>query len=135
MLKEVLYWIVYRLADIHGWILQLNNNFEYSLSDKSLHFLVVGVVGMILFFMVHPVVRFLTRHGWEMAISWFYTLTLIVVLTFGIEIGQKITATGNMEFADIVFGIGGYLMMFLVYGLLCLLLRGIKRFICHLKKE
>ena len=115
MLKEFLYWIVYRLADIHTWILQLNNSFERSLSDKELHFLVIGMVGMMLFLLVHPIVRFLARRGWEMVISWVYTLTLIIVLTFGIEIGQKVTSTGRMEFADIVFGVVGFLAVFLVY--------------------
>lgn len=127
MLKEILYWIVYRLADIHTWILQLNNSYEYNLSDKALHFLVVGVVGMGLYFLIHPLVRFLARRGWEAAISWLYTLTLIVVLTFGIEIGQKVTGTGSMEFADIVFGIGGFLAMFLIYGVVRLIFAGIRK--------
>ncbi len=38
--------------------------------------------------------------------------TLIVVITFAIEIGQKITNTGNMEFADILFGITGFVIMY-----------------------
>ena len=39
--------------------------------------------------------------------------TLIIVITFAIEIGQKVTNTGNMEFADIVFGVVGFIVMFL----------------------
>lgn len=119
MLKDLLYWIIYRLADIHEWILQWNNSFELRFSDKQLHFLVIGVVGMTLFLVIHPIIRWLAKRGWEMVISWFYTMTLIVVLTFGIEIGQKVTATGSMEFADIVFGIGGFLMMFAAFLALC----------------
>ena len=120
-MKEFLYWIVYRLADIHSWIMQLNNRFEPVFSDKELHFLVVGAVGMVIFLLVHPVVKFLTKRGWELAISWTYTMTLILVLTFGIEIGQKVTSTGQMDFADIVFGVGGFLVGFAVYYLLVLL--------------
>ena len=119
-MKDFLYWIVYRLADIHTWIMQLNNSLEPGFSDKELHFLVVGVVGMALFLVVHPIVKFLTRRGWEMAVSWLYTMTLILVLTFGIEIGQKITSTGTMDFADIVFGVGGFLAGFAIYFLLAL---------------
>ena len=117
-MKDFLYWIVYRLADVHTWIMQLNNRFEPVLSDKELHFLVVGAVGMGIFLIVHPIVRFLTKRGWELAISWAYTMTLIIVLTFGIEIGQKVTSTGQMDFADIVFGIGGFLAGFAIYYLL-----------------
>lgn len=135
MLKEYLYWIVYRLSDIHNWILQINNGYEYNLSDKMLHFLVVGVVGMVLFWIVHPVVHFLARRGLQVVISWFYALTLVVVLTFGIEIGQKITGTGHMEFADIVFGVGGYLAMFAVYMLFCLLILGIRKLFRHWRKK
>ena len=36
-----------------------------------------------------------------MVIAWIYVFTLIIVITFAIEIGQKVTNTGNMEFADI----------------------------------
>ena len=36
--------------------------------------------------------------------------TLIIVITFAIEIGQKVTNTGNMEFADIVFGVVGFIV-------------------------
>ena len=50
-----------------------------------------------------------------MVISWIYVTTLIVVITFAIEIGQKITNTGNMEFADIMFGLIGFLAIFFVF--------------------
>lgn len=126
-MKDFLYWLVYRLADIHTWILQLNNNLEPNFSDKELHFLVIGAVGMCLFLLVHPIVKFLTRRGWEMAVSWLYTLTLIVVLTFGIEIGQKVTATGTMDFADIVFGIGGFLAGFAIYLVLALIWKIVRK--------
>ena len=36
-MKDFLYWIVYRLADIHTWIMQLNDGFEQSFTDKELH--------------------------------------------------------------------------------------------------
>ena len=48
-MKDYLNWIVYRLADIHSWIMQLNNNLEPAFSDKELHFLVIGAVGMVIF--------------------------------------------------------------------------------------
>ena len=50
-----------------------------------------------------------------MVIAWIYVLTLIIVITFAIEIGQKVTGTGNMEFADIVMGVFGFIVMFLVF--------------------
>ena len=55
-------------------------------------------------------------------------LTLIIVITFAIEIGQKVTGTGNMEFADIVMGVFGFIVMFLVFSVL----RGIYKLIRNL---
>ena len=63
----------------------VNNNLEPGFSDKELHFLVIGLVGMVLFLLIHPMVKFLTRRGWELAVFWLYTMTLIIVLTFGID--------------------------------------------------
>ena len=63
-----------------------------------------------------------------MVIAWIYAFTLIVVITFAIEIGQKITNTGQMEFADIMFGIVGFLAMFLVFAVI----RGIWHLIMRL---
>ena len=48
--------------------------------------------------------------------------------TFAIEIGQKVTGTGNMEFADIVMGVFGFIVMFLVFSVV----RGIYKLIRNL---
>ena len=63
-----------------------------------------------------------------MVIAWIYVLTLIIVITFAIEIGQKVTGTGNMEFADIVMVVFGFIVMFLVFSVL----RGIYKLIRNL---
>ena len=66
-----------------------------------------------------------------MVVSWIYVFTLIIVITFAIEIGQRVTDTGVMEFADIVFGVLGFISMFLVFsvirGFYHLILRLIRR--------
>ena len=53
-----------------------------------------------------------------MIITWIYVFTLILVITFAVEIGQRLTKTGEMEFADIVFGVGGFIVMFAVFALI-----------------
>ncbi len=118
MLKEILYHIVGIIADSHERILTLNDAYEYNFSDSQLHFLVIGIIGMLLLFVVHPVFSALARHGHVLTISWLYVFTVILVLTFAIEIGQVVTNTGRMEFSDIVFGMGGFLLMFLIYAIL-----------------
>ena len=117
-MKTVLYWCVELIARVHDRILALNNNFPTILSDKQLHFLTIGLLGMALFFFFHWIFKLLIRHGHEIVISWFYVFTVILVITFAIEIGQQATHTGAMEFADIVFGVFGFLFMFAVFALL-----------------
>lgn len=117
-MKEFLYKIVGWIADIHTYLLGLNDAYEYSFSDKQLHFLVIGVLGMAMIFIVHPIFKWLVKHNHVMVISWLYVFTGILVITFAIEIGQKVTGTGAMEFADIVFGVVGFLAMFLIFALI-----------------
>ena len=47
-MKELLYGIVELLAKIHSYLLRLNDAYEYNFSDKELHFLVIGILGMML---------------------------------------------------------------------------------------
>ena len=115
------------MAEIHDRILTLNDGFPTVLTDKQLHFLVIGVLGMLLFFVVHPLFQVLIRRGHGIVVSWFYVFTLILVITFGIEIGQKVTNTGSMEFADMVFGVMGFLAMFAVFAVIRALVLGIVR--------
>ena len=83
-----------------------------------MHFLVIGILGMLLIFLIHPLFRHLSKTNHVMIISWIYVFTLILVITFSIEIGQRLTGTGDMEFADIVSGIGGFICLFAVFALI-----------------
>ena len=133
-MKEVLYLGVEYVARIHDWIMTLNDSYSAALSDKQLHFLVVGLFGMCLFFVIHPIFKALTRHGHVIVVSWFYVFTLIIVVTFAVEIGQKISNTGTMSFYDIVYGIGGFLWFFAVFAILRGILLLIARLIAKKKR-
>lgn len=128
--KKLLYLIVEYIAKIHNYILRLNDAYEYNFTDKELHFLVIGVMGMGFIFCVYPIFKWLAKHDHVMVIAWIYVFTLIIVITFAIEIGQKVTNTGNMEFADIMMGIFGFIVMFFVFAVvreICKLIRGLKK--------
>ncbi len=124
---RLLYAVVEIIAEIHNRLLKLNDTFEYNFSDKELHFLIIGGLGMAMIFVVHPLFKMLARTDHIMVISWTYVFTLIIVVTFAIEIGQRITHTGKMEFLDIMFGVVGFLCMFLVFSVF----RGIYHIICR----
>lgn len=102
------------VAQIHSFLLHLNDGFELRLGDKDLHFIIMALLGMLLFFMVHFVFKRLAK--WSVtAISFIYVFTLMTVLGFAIEVGQKITGTGEMDFADVVAGLYGVLAFFGIY--------------------
>ena len=52
--KELLYAGVGLVSLLHNKIMQLNNAYETNLSDKDLHFLVIGLLGMGLIFVIYP---------------------------------------------------------------------------------
>ena len=115
-MKEFLNKIVEWIAEIHSYLMRINDNYEYHFSDKELHFIVIGLLGMLFIFIVYPVFKWLAKHNHVMVIAWIYVFTLILVITFAIEIGQKVTNTGAMEFADIVFGVVGFIVMFFIFS-------------------
>ena len=129
MFEAILYEGTMVVAQIHESLMHLNDNFELYFGDKDMHFIVMAVLGMILFFMVHFVFKRLAK--WSItAISFIYVFTVMTVLGFAIEIGQKITGTGDMDFRDVVVGLYGVLAFFAVYTvyrLIVLLVRHLMR--------
>lgn len=134
-MKELLYWIVGIIAKVHDRIMSLNNAFEANFTDKELHFLVIGLLGMAMLFVIYPLFKYLAKHNHEMVIAWIYVFTVVVVITFAIEIGQKITGTGHMEFADIMFGLVGFMSMFIAFCILRMIYHGILRLIRRWRKK
>ena len=135
MLKELLYQAVDWIAMVHEKIIRLNDQYEGILSDKELHFLVIGLLGLALVILIHPIFLHLSKTGHVMVTSWIYVFTLILVITFAIELGQRLTSTGEMEFADIVFGVGGFIAMFAAFALIRAVIHGIARLVQHRKDE
>ena len=134
-MRDLLYFCVEIIAKIHNAIMQLNNTYEIYLTDKELHFLVIGLLGMGMILVIHPLFKYLASQGKEMVIAFIYVFTVIIVLTFAIEIGQKVSHTGQMEFADIMYGLVGFLAMFLVFCLVRHLWHQLLRLIRWLKKQ
>lgn len=100
--------------NIHDLIMNLSKLFGLNFTDKQLHFIVVGIIGIIFYFITNIVFNKLAKLSIRI-ISFIYTLTVLIVLVFGLEIEQKITGRGNMEFADIVAGLWGFLFIFIIY--------------------
>lgn len=134
-MRDFLYSIVRSVARIHNTIMKINDAYEYNFTDKELHFIVIGLLGMLMIFAIYPIFKALAAKGHILAITWIYVFTLILVITFAIEIGQKVTGTGRMEFADIVFGVVGFASMFAIFAILRGIVRGIIRLVKKKKRD
>ncbi|MBR3292803.1 MAG: hypothetical protein IKI69_00060 [Oscillospiraceae bacterium] len=122
-MKEFLYAVMNWIALVHDAILRLNDRGGACLNDKELHFLVIGLLGMLGVLVIYPLFRWLCRRGRVLTLVWIYVFSLVLGLTFAIEIGQKISGTGTMSFADIVSGVLGFLYMFAVFALIRVIIR------------
>lgn len=129
-MKEILQWIIQTITIFHREFLKLNDQTNLNLNDKQLHFYVFGLACFALFLFVHFVFKRLAKVS-VMAISWFYTLTVAVVLAFAIEIGQRQTGTGRMDFWDIVYGINGYLFFFAIFIFCLFVIYLIKKYVIN----
>lgn len=109
--------------NIHDLLNLLSTSLGYGFTDKQLHFIVIGVIGILAFFLVDLAFKAIARYSVSI-ISFIYTFTVLVVIVFAIEIGQKITKRGNMEFADIVAGLWGFIVIFSAYVLIRLIVMG-----------
>ena len=133
MFESILYEGTMVVAQIHESLMHLNDDFELYFGDKDMHFIVMAVLGMILFFMVHFVFKRLAK--WSItAISFIYVFTVMTVLGLAIEIGQKITGTGDMDFRDVVAGLYGVLAFFAVYTVYRLIVLLVRHLIRGRKK-
>lgn len=116
------------MAQVHDMLMRINDGFELQLGDKDWHFIIMAVVGMVMFWMVHFVFKRLAK--WSItAVSFIYVFTVMTVLGFAVEIGQKITGTGEMDFSDIVAGLYGVLAFFAVYSVYRLIIFLFSRFL------
>ena len=116
-MERMLEGMVIFVAKIHNYILSLNDAYEKNFTDKQLHFLVIGILGMLILMVIYPLFKLLSENH-ILAIAFIYVFTVIVVITFAIEIGQKISDSGTMDFADIVFAIAGFLLMFVIFAVI-----------------
>ncbi|MBE6019787.1 MAG: hypothetical protein E7230_05620 [Clostridiales bacterium] len=114
------------IAKIHDRVLRINDAGGWYFDDKQLHFIVIGVFGMLLLFVLYPIFKWLAKRDHTMVITWLYVFTLVLVFSFAIEIGQWWTGTGSMEGRDIAYGVAGFLVMFLIFALLRALYHAIR---------
>lgn len=113
-MKELILLLATIVNEVHD---VLNQLFGLNMTDKDLHFWVIGTIGIILFLVVYVVFKIIEKWKFSATIlSFIFTFTMLTVLVFAIEIQQAITNRGNMEFADAIMGLWGFIVMFSIYA-------------------
>ncbi len=126
-MERLLDYFVRGVARIHDTILRLNDSGELFLDDKQLHFIVMGAAGMALLLFIYPIFALLSKNH-VLTIAWIYVFTVLVMISFAIEIGQGLSGTGNMEMRDVIYGLAGFMFLFLIFAVF----RGIFLLLCRL---
>ncbi len=99
---------------IHDALIIITRFVGLDLSDKDLHFWIIGILGFFIFTVVH--ICFIQLAKWSItALSIIYTSTVVLVIVFAIEIQQGITNRGNMDFQDAVYGLWGFLFFLFLF--------------------
>ena len=127
-MESIIYSFVSLVSRLHQYFLTWNDTIENSFDDKQLHFIIIGAFGVGLVLAIHPLFLWLSKNNHTMVITFFYVFTVILVLTFAIEIGQGFYGTGTMEFDDVRSGVKGFLTFFAIFlairGVIHLIMRG-----------
>jgi len=132
---EILKILVGITNELHDLLVKFSSVFGFNFNDKQLHFIVIAIIGMIIYIIVDKLFKAMSKYSVSI-LSFIYTFTVLMVIVFGIEIEQKITKRGNMDFADIVAGLWGFIASFIVYiivySFICLIKKSIKK---HTQKK
>ncbi len=107
---------------LHEFIGQAVHILGLNLTDKDLHFWLIGLLGIVIFILTDQIFRHLSKLSISI-VSFAYTFTLLIVIVFALEIEQRITGGGIMEFADAVAGLKGFIVLFFFYSILKAIVR------------
>jgi small-conductance mechanosensitive channel len=124
-MKEIILIIAEIINTMHDVILELTFFLGLDVTDKDLHLWIFGFLGICIFGCTHVFFNYLSKYGLT-AISFVYTLTVMVVIVFAIEIQQQLTGRGQMEFDDAVIGLWGFLLFFAAFLIIKGIIKGIQ---------
>ncbi len=132
-MEQILENLMIMIARSHSYFLSLNDEYAQNFTDKQLHFLFIGLVGMAMVMIVYPLFKLLSKNH-LIVIVFIYVFSLIIVLTFAIEIGQWYSGSGTMDLDDVTSGLMGFIIMFLIFAAIRLVILGIWKGINAIRK-
>ncbi|MCM3567637.1 hypothetical protein [Neobacillus mesonae] len=128
-MKETIKLLADIVNNLHDFIqIFVNHSLGLQLTDKDLHFWIMGIIGFVVFLFVLVISKIISKMPYGIVIlSFLYTTTFMFVLVFAIEIQQALTNRGNMEFEDAVVGLLGFFGFFFVFVILFVIFIMIKK--------
>jgi len=124
-MTRILKLLIAIINKVHDLIVDSVHAAGLGLTDKQLHFWLLGLVGVVAFAVFDIIFKKLAK--WSIsAITFIYTFTILVVGVLAIEIEQKVTNSGSMEFDDVVAGLSGFLVLSALYILFKILWKELK---------
>ncbi|UOQ94461.1 hypothetical protein MUO14_05765 [Halobacillus shinanisalinarum] len=124
-MKEMVVLLAEIVNTFHDIFLGLSHSLGWNLTDKELHFWIIGMLGIMCLIFVDVIFHALAK--WSVtAISFLFTLSMVLVFVLAVEIQQKITGRGAMEFNDAAVSILGFLAFCTVYFLVKMIVKWIR---------
>jgi len=124
-MRELLYMIIDLFTRFSNLFRRISTKLNLDMSDKQLHFIIIGLLCLGIFLIIQVVFKRLA--AWKISsISFIYTFTIGIVIAFAIEIGQWKSGSGSMEFADIVYGLYGFIVFFVAYQMVMAFYKNLK---------
>ncbi len=116
-MKTILQLLIDIFSYFHRFFVQMTQQMGFNFTDKQLHFFIIGIVFLILYIFTDILFRALSKISVSI-ITFIFSFTLSIVISFAIEIGQFQSGRGNMELADVAWGIYGFLVFILLFELI-----------------
>lgn len=123
-MSALLEYFVRHMAIWHDRIMRFNDSYEMFLSDKQLHFVIMGLVGIGILLVIYPLFKLLSKNH-VVVIAFIYVFTVMTVLTFAVEIGQGFTGSGTMDMDDAVAGMSGFIALFILFIIVRAIILGV----------
>ena len=133
-MRTILQLLINIFSYFHSFFVQLTQSWGFDFSDKQLHFLIIGVIFLFLYIITDIFFRALSKISISI-LTFIFSFTLSIVISFAIEIGQYQSGTGNMELADIAWGIYGFLFFIMLFEIIRALYTFIKYLIVNLVEK
>ena len=115
--------VVYTIATTV--ILTISMAFVLDVSAKLV--CVPFIFGFVIFPFSYQIFKVLDRNEQSFRMTNYFTSTMVVCFAIAIEVCQGCTKTGNMEFADALFGIAGYIVMYAIMYIIIMIFKLIFR--------